>query len=128
MLSMKLDDINNAIFNFNDIRETIKANGLQDTKRVHEGTDNQDTIGDLLDDLEIFLLNTYNNTIWIGVRTMSYVLAQLNFVKVDDEGNEETDSKGNVITYVPKGRWKELEYLCEDRDDDDFEVEKTDES
>ena len=62
-VKMKLDDINNAIFNFNDIRETIKANGLQDTKRVHEGTDNQDTIGDLLDDLEIFLLNTYNNTI-----------------------------------------------------------------
>ena len=57
---------------------------------------------------------------------MSYVLAQLNFVKVDDEGNEETDRKGNVITYVPKGRWKELEYLCEYRNDDDFEVEKTD--
>ena len=60
---MKLDEINNAIFNFNDIRETIKANGLQDTKRVHEGTDNQDTIGDLLDDLEIFLLDTYNSLI-----------------------------------------------------------------
>tara|TARA_R100001443_G_scaffold60436_3_gene70791 strand:+ start:308 stop:550 length:243 start_codon:yes stop_codon:yes gene_type:complete len=63
-----------------------------------------------------------------GVERMTYILAQLNFVKVDDEGNEETDSKGNVITYVPKGRWKELEYLCEDRNDDDFEVEKTDES
>lgn len=60
---MKLDDINNAIFNFNDVRETIKANGLQDIKRVHEGTDNQDTIGDLLDDLEIFLLHTYNSLI-----------------------------------------------------------------
>ena len=60
---MKLDEINNAIFNFNDIRETIKANGLQDTKLVHEGTDNQDTIGDLLDDLEIFLLHTYNSLI-----------------------------------------------------------------
>ena len=55
---------------------------------------------------------------------MTYLLAQLNFVKVDDEGNEETDSKGNVITYVPKGRWKELEYLCEDRDDNDFEEVK----
>ncbi len=60
-LKMKLDDINNAIFNFNDIKETIKANGLQGTRRVHEGTDNQDTIEDLLDDLEIFLLHTYNS-------------------------------------------------------------------
>jgi len=70
---MKLEDINNAIFNLNDVKETIKANGLRDTKRVHEGTkfenklkelfdsDNQDTLGDLVDDLEIFLLNTYNN-------------------------------------------------------------------
>lgn len=62
---MKLDDINNAIFNLNDAKETIKANGLRDIKRVHEGTENQDTLGDLLDDLEIFLLNTYNNLdIW----------------------------------------------------------------
>ena len=62
---MKLDDINNAIFNLNDVKETIKANGLRDTKRVHGGTDNQDTLGDLVDDLEIFLLNTYNNLeIW----------------------------------------------------------------
>ena len=58
---MKLDDINNAIFNLNDAKETIKANRLRDIKRVHEGTENQDTLGDLLDDLEIFLLNTYNN-------------------------------------------------------------------
>ena len=55
---------------------------------------------------------------------MAYIIAQLNFVKVDEDGNAEKDSKGNIITYVPKGRWKELEYLCEDRDDDDFEEEK----
>tara|TARA_R100000458_G_scaffold54588_1_gene57844 strand:- start:370 stop:558 length:189 start_codon:yes stop_codon:yes gene_type:complete len=58
---MKLDDINNAIFNLNDVKETIKAHKLRDIKRVHEGTDNQDTLGDLVDDLEYFLLNTYNN-------------------------------------------------------------------
>ena len=55
---------------------------------------------------------------------MTYVLAEINFVKVDDEGNEEIDSNGNIKTFVPKGRWKELEYLCEDRNDEDFEEEK----
>tara|TARA_R100000458_G_C8221015_1_gene205372 strand:- start:510 stop:689 length:180 start_codon:yes stop_codon:yes gene_type:complete len=55
---------------------------------------------------------------------MTYVLANINFVKVDEDGNEEKDNKGNIITYVPKGRWKELEYLCEDRDDDDFETQE----
>ena len=55
---------------------------------------------------------------------MTYLLANITFVKVDEDGNEEVDSKGKIISYVPKGRWKELEYLCEDRDDDDFEIEK----
>ena len=55
---------------------------------------------------------------------MTYLLANITFVKVDEDGNEEVDSKGKTISYVPKGRWKELEYLCEDRDDDDFEIEK----
>ena len=60
-VKMKLEDINNAIFNLNDVKETIKAHKLRGIKRVHEGTDNQDTLGDLVDDLEIFLLNIYNN-------------------------------------------------------------------
>ena len=55
---------------------------------------------------------------------MAYVLANITFVKVDEDGNEKVNSKGKIISYVPKGRWKELEYLCEDRDDDDFEIEK----
>ena len=55
---------------------------------------------------------------------MTYVLAEINFVKVDDESNEEVDSKGHIKTFVPKGRWKELEYLCEDRTDEDFEEVK----
>ena len=55
---------------------------------------------------------------------MAYRLANITFVKVDEEGNEELNSKGKIISYVPKGRWKELEYLCEERDDDDFEEEK----
>ena len=56
----KIDTVNNAIFNLNDLKETLKANELLEIKRVHEGTKNQDNIGDLLHDLEIFLLDTYN--------------------------------------------------------------------
>ena len=44
-------DVSNALFNIIDVDKTIKANGLCNTKRVHDGTDNEDTIGDLVDDL-----------------------------------------------------------------------------
>ena len=56
---------------------------------------------------------------------MTYRIADLTFVKVDEDGSTEKDNQGNVITYVPKGRWKELEYLCEDRCDDEFEKVKS---
>ena len=38
-------------FDMGDLKATIDAHKLQDIKRVHDGTDNEDTIGDLLDDL-----------------------------------------------------------------------------
>ena len=63
IMTVKIDDVNNAIFNLNDLKETLKAHKLRDIKRVHEGTANEDTIGDLVDDLETFLLNTYNSLI-----------------------------------------------------------------
>lgn len=37
-------------FNLIDVYKTLKVNGLLDTKRVHGGTDNQDTVGGLLED------------------------------------------------------------------------------
>tara|TARA_R100001443_G_scaffold113388_1_gene127958 strand:- start:4283 stop:4474 length:192 start_codon:yes stop_codon:yes gene_type:complete len=58
-----LNDISNAMFNINDLKETMKAHGLRDIKRVHDGTNNEDTIGDLVDDLHYFLCNLYNSTI-----------------------------------------------------------------
>ena len=58
-----LNDISNAMFNINDLKETMKAHGLRDIKRVHDGTNNEDTIGDLVDDLHYFLCNFYNSTI-----------------------------------------------------------------
>jgi hypothetical protein len=51
---------------------------------------------------------------------MTYLIYDIKFYKVDDEGNEVTDKNGDVKLFEPNGRWKELEYLCEDRDDDDF--------
>ena len=51
---------------------------------------------------------------------MAYLIYDIKFYKVDDEGEEVTDKNGNVKLFEPEGRWKDLEYLCEDRDDDDF--------
>jgi len=60
---IKREDLDNAIFNVNDLRETIKAHKLRDIKRVHDGTANEDTIGDLVDDLKLFLLDVYASSI-----------------------------------------------------------------
>tara|TARA_B100000475_G_C14945652_1_gene293600 strand:- start:347 stop:772 length:426 start_codon:yes stop_codon:yes gene_type:complete len=51
---------------------------------------------------------------------MAYSIYDIKFYKVDDEDEEVRDKNENVKLFEPKGRWKELEYLCEDREDDDF--------
>lgn len=51
---------------------------------------------------------------------MVYLIHDIVFYKVDEDGNEIKDAKGNVKLYKPKGRWKSLEYLTEDLDDDNF--------
>jgi hypothetical protein len=45
-----MKDFSNAYFNLVDVYKTLKANDLLHLKRVHGGTENQDTIGDLLED------------------------------------------------------------------------------
>ena len=45
-----MSDFSNAYCNLVDVYKTLKAHNLLDLKRVHGGTDNQDTIGDLLED------------------------------------------------------------------------------
>tara|TARA_R100000742_G_C4176472_1_gene13020 strand:+ start:297 stop:473 length:177 start_codon:yes stop_codon:yes gene_type:complete len=52
---------------------------------------------------------------------MTYLIYDIKFYKVDEDGKEVKDAKGNVKLFSPKGRWKELEYLCEDRHDEEFE-------
>ena len=51
---------------------------------------------------------------------MVYLIHDIVFYKVGEDGNEVKDAKGNVKLYKPKGRWKSLEYLTEDLDDDNF--------
>ena len=51
---------------------------------------------------------------------MSYLIYDIKFYKVDEDGEEVKDAKGNTKLFEPKGRWKDLEYLCEDKDDDNF--------
>ena len=48
------------MFNIIDVDKTIKANGLCNTKRVHDGTDNEETLGDLVEDLVYFLTELDN--------------------------------------------------------------------
>ena len=56
---------------------------------------------------------------------MTYLIYEITFYKVDEDGISVKDTKGNVKLYEPKGRWKDLEYLCEDRDDDNFKEVKS---
>tara|TARA_R100000805_G_C3519657_1_gene42520 strand:+ start:215 stop:427 length:213 start_codon:yes stop_codon:yes gene_type:complete len=54
------NDVSNAFFNIIDVQKTIKANGLCDVKRVHDGTDNEETLGDLIEDLVYFITELDN--------------------------------------------------------------------
>jgi hypothetical protein len=55
MSEEKKNEISNAYFNAIDLQKTISSNGLDNIKRVHDGTDNEDTMKDLIDDLVSFL-------------------------------------------------------------------------
>jgi len=54
------NDVSNAFFNIIDVQKTIKANGLCNVKRVHDGTDNEETLGDLIEDLVYFITELDN--------------------------------------------------------------------
>ena len=45
-----MTDFNNAYCNLIDVYKTLKSHNLLHLKRVHGGTENEDTIGDLLED------------------------------------------------------------------------------
>jgi len=49
------NETSNALLNAYDIRKTIESHSLGDIKRVHGGTDNEDTLKELIEDLVYFL-------------------------------------------------------------------------
>ena len=51
------NDTTNALFNAIDIQKTIESNNLNNIKRVHSGTANEDTLEDLINDVVSFLEN-----------------------------------------------------------------------
>jgi hypothetical protein len=51
------NDTTKAYLDSLDIKKTIESNNLNDIKRVHGGTDNGDTLEDLITDVVSFLEN-----------------------------------------------------------------------
>ena len=58
---------------------------------------------------------------------MTYLINDITFYKVDDEGNEELNKDGTTKVYRIKDgvRVKALEYLSDEFDDDIMEEERT---
>ncbi len=49
------NDTTNALFNAIDIKKTIESNNLNNIKRVHAGTDNEETLEEIINDVVSFL-------------------------------------------------------------------------
>jgi len=56
-MSNLYNDTTNALLNAVDIQKTIESNNLNNIKRVHSGTANEDTLEDLINDVVSFLEN-----------------------------------------------------------------------
>jgi hypothetical protein len=56
-MSNLYNDTTNALLNAIDIQKTIESNNLNNIKRVHSGTANEDTLEDLINDVVSFLEN-----------------------------------------------------------------------
>ena len=49
------NEISNAYFNAVDIKKTLTSHDLTKIKRIHGGSNNAATLGDLIDDLILFI-------------------------------------------------------------------------
>jgi NTP pyrophosphatase (non-canonical NTP hydrolase) len=56
-MSNLYNDTTKALLDAIDIKETLDSNNLNNIKRVHAGTYNEDTLGDLIFDVVYFLEN-----------------------------------------------------------------------
>lgn len=53
------EDISQAYFDAQDLKRTLEANKLDKYKRVHGGSDNKETIGDLIENILFHIENIY---------------------------------------------------------------------
>jgi hypothetical protein len=54
-MTINKDKLANAFFNAVDIKKTLESNDLIEVKRVHEGSQNDETLGELIHDVILFL-------------------------------------------------------------------------
>jgi len=59
IINVKKEDISQAYFDAQDLKRTLEANKIDKHKRVHGGTDNEDTAGDLIDNILWHIENMY---------------------------------------------------------------------
>tara|TARA_B100001094_G_scaffold258934_1_gene258931 strand:- start:783 stop:971 length:189 start_codon:yes stop_codon:yes gene_type:complete len=58
---MDKEIISQIYFDAVDLKRTLEVNNLTHYKRVHGGTDNEDTTGDLIENILYHIDNMYNN-------------------------------------------------------------------
>ena len=54
-MTINKDKLANAFFNAADIKKTLESNDLIEVKRVHGGSQNNETLGELIHDVILFL-------------------------------------------------------------------------
>tara|TARA_R110000822_G_scaffold306254_1_gene432401 strand:- start:187 stop:369 length:183 start_codon:yes stop_codon:yes gene_type:complete len=54
-MTINKDKLADAFFNAIDIKKTLESNDLIEVKRVHGGSQNDETLGDLIHDVILFL-------------------------------------------------------------------------
>jgi|TARA_R110000803_G_scaffold121748_1_gene189847 hypothetical protein len=54
-MTINKDKLANAFFNAVDIKKTLESNDLIEVKRVHGGSQNNETLGELIHDVILFL-------------------------------------------------------------------------
>ena len=53
------EDISQAYFDAQDLKRTLEANKIDKYKRVHGGSDNEETTGDLIENILFHIENMY---------------------------------------------------------------------
>jgi len=59
IINVKKEDISQAYFDAQDLKRTLEANKIDKHKRVHGGSDNEETTGDLIENILFHIENMY---------------------------------------------------------------------